>query len=108
LPNGRQYEFWCCEHFLVREPNNPVAERFEVALALSVIRVPDRIVVYRPVKLDYESFGGAVEVYDVRSDAVLAAKLAAAERAVLEGAPEHGFGRRSAGAQLYSGVLLAG
>lgn len=83
------------EHDLIPEPEHADADAVEVPRPLGVVRRPLRRVVDGPVDLDGETLGRAVEVQDLRPDAVLPPEPPAADVPVLEERPEPGLGGRS-------------
>ena len=100
--DGSQHGLGVLEHHAVLEPHPPDALCFEVSRSLGVVRPPRRVIVNGSVQFDGDSLARAVEVEDVRTDAVLSPEPSPEKLAPLKTEPERSLGRRAVGAEVTS------
>jgi len=105
LGDGGAYDVRLFKHILVSKAKNGEALLSQEVLTFIVVFVAGGIVVHRAVQFDDYLLGGAVEIDDVRTDAVLSAKLATAKLAFPQHAPQRTFGWRSGVTQALAMLL---
>ena len=100
-----QHIFWMIMDQLILKPEHGDAVRFEKGLASRIVLRAQYIVMNGTVYFNRKFLTRAVEVYNVRPDAVLAPELASAQLSFLQRIPQPGLRRCHVAAQALAMLL---
>ena len=102
--DGRVYHVRLLEYVLIIKTEDGEAFLSQVLLAFAIVIAAGGVVVDGAIQFDDQALRRAVEIDNVRTDAVLAAKLAAIEPAFLQPLPQRTLGGCSSVAQLLASL----